>query len=451
MQAEREPLDQTYKEYDALSSPAQGVGTTSSMTARERQEVQSGSWRQTRVVSIQGIEGSRDSMFAAPSADPQPSHSGDHEQGNHNNQDAPTDSMSFSSEVEAKQFVDDIAMQEQAEAHVPLLELCRSFYEDLARNADEELDVEAMHERKSDEDRREEERAVHRDFFAEYYVSQNVIPDTYREAFVQTMTSLLARTLSSSRIPRCRTVLWQVLQHSNTTSNGSKGAAAAAFHPLPWAPNVFYHQPSNEQNVAGLLPMTSSSPSLFPPHLAKSQQTELISAGSPSPLQGQEVEKEEVTQLLSAEDLFDMDQLTAGLAASSELTNITQEEVEGTHLTTTKSVAIDQDEGKDRRVTAQPCAAPALHHLQWLQRGISSGVIAEADMLGLLVPLLLDPQPGHTIAELQDFGGMSGAGSLNGGQYGKDLLSFVRSSDLTAEERDSVTLWYSTASLRFFQ
>ncbi|RNF27552.1 uncharacterized protein Tco025E_00202 [Trypanosoma conorhini] len=323
-----------------------GWGKIGDMSPEDRREVLEGAWRHAKPVQLLPDASDRDAGGFV-------------------------EGVSFRTDEEAQAFLAEEMRADRAEHDVPVLQLARSFFEELAAAADSEVDMESALDTTAaaDAERAEEERDVHRRFFADFYVQQGIIRAEEAWKFVDAMLRPpAAMAMVNAGMPFVRLMLrCQLEQHLRATQQ-----SGVVFLPHPVCPLVYVME-------AGPAPRGAQKALAAPA---------CDDANAPPTCLSVEAEAE------AAPGSIEMDLMEALLSDGS-----------GVHAIPTAHAAKDAEaEGEKSPAGALtpesvgeaalalpprvPCAPLSIGHLYWLQRQVAAATLIDMDVLGVLLPLL---------------------------------------------------------------
>lgn len=469
------------KAYANVQASAAGSawGKIGRYTDEAREDALHGAWRSAHETVI------RDATLAPPDTSPHSSATEEEDDKSANTHNT----LSFPTAEDADVFMKALHESLEAERHVPVMELTRNFYNELAKTADEEIDAESTEpqEDKTDEQRADEAAEIQRQFFADFYIAQNFLQEHQRQEFLRAMTTAPESFfVADPSMVLSRTVVRHELER--WAARGTHETIAIA--PVDWMDGAFVVRPHNtpppaddttssmllgELNVGPVVAIADSmSKNLQERDSAPSESSDAIAGAVPTVADPQEVSSHAAT-LLDADTLANILEETTPLHDVSSVsppkvllaTDALDADVLASLLTDVEplheNVLVDEvatlassSHGGDvppalecnATETAMALTSPSpltpqsvdltLLEMQWLQRKISSGSLVDTDLLGLILPLLLvgdvvdqqgtggQQQPRNlTIATTVKSGERVGNGNA-GGDYMLDVQRFLQ-------------------------
>ncbi|KAH8604979.1 hypothetical protein ERJ75_001653100 [Trypanosoma vivax] len=285
------------------------------------------------------------------------------------------DGVRFASDAEAEAFLAEEAMDDEAESKIPTMQLARQFFEELAHAADSEVDVENVLEAPgaSDQERAEEERDVHRHFFADYYIQQGLIRDDEKFLFVDAMLRPPGVMLIvNAGLPFIRLIVrWQLIEHAHSAEDGRRGVVFCphSAHPLLFTVDVVPTQP---YGMKARLPYTEKNSVL-----AQREAQTLLADPSTSNTEENTILQEGFMNALNQEGV--------GAAGEDAVVKGREDDICGSVQASVPGGCLSSVTACDRTDKAPL----SIGHFYWLQRQVASDSLIDMDPLGLLVPLIL--------------------------------------------------------------
>ncbi|EAN93891.1 hypothetical protein TcCL_ESM00898 [Trypanosoma cruzi] len=340
-------------------------GKIGRMSSEERREVLEGTWRQARPVQLLPDASDRDAGGFV-------------------------EGVSFRTDEEVEAFLAEEMREDRAEHDIPALELSRSFFEELAQSADSEVDMENALESTpaSDVEREEEERDVHRQFFADFYVQQGIIRAEEKYEFVDAMLRPPAvMVMMNAGMPFVRLMIrCQLEQHLRALQAGRSGVV---FVPHPVHPLLYMVDAVPTQRVGDPLRLPYTQERSL---LAQREMQETLALNSTD-------DRNASPACSSAETQTEMRSLEVDFMEALLNDRISTHELQTIH--TGKDEKKEEECGSGERFTLEqigeetaldlqseiPRAPLSTGHLYWLQRQIASDTLIDMDMLGVMLPL----------------------------------------------------------------
>lgn len=359
------------KLFSSLPTPnlRRAWGNLSDLTTEEKKEILQGTWRDAKSIALVTDETERDrGGFTQP--------------------------VAFTTDEDAAAFLAEESSDEASEQQIPSLQLARDFFQDLASTADEELDVAGGSPPVSDEARLDEERDVHRQFFADYYIPQGLIGEEERFAFVDAMLRPARAPFQvNSSLPLSRLVVRDQLEaHGRGCASTSGPTFLPTEDPLTYEVALMPTQPFG---AAPRVPYTAERSVLSQRDAAAASTAAaaLPTDGGTDPLLSSPPE-------VTDNDLNEADLLSAMLNDERPGLSQANEEVKEPHdavsiakppqaqdsvlLATAKANSVDQTR-HEHIVHALP---PSVGHIQWLQRQVATGTLFTVDTLSRLLSVV---------------------------------------------------------------
>ncbi|CBZ29755.1 conserved hypothetical protein [Leishmania mexicana MHOM/GT/2001/U1103] len=387
-------------------SVRRGWGNMKNLSSEEKRELLRGAWREATPVQLVPDPSSRDSGAASVP-------------------------ITFATDEAADRYLTEEEEDEMAEMHESTLALARRFFVELGAAADEEVDGTQMPPvPQSDQERRREMRDVQREFFGNFYVTQGIIAESERYAFVDTMLRPSRPLfLVNSVLPLTRlTVRDQLEVHSTASTRldggiGSSGSAGLAG--APYSLPVFTPTPIDPCLYAMPLPPTqafgaprhvcfSAATSRLQSRVPQTDATTSVIHGScassvPIPIDTSSAIGEQAALPFTAASvdlIADADALGAMMldaspcvgADSSPLPAAGRSASLTNDLRNSAAAAAAAAATSDRKAAAAlavaapvpspPTQSPSLAHMYWLQRQVASNTVLHVDDVSLAVSLL---------------------------------------------------------------
>ncbi|RNF12102.1 hypothetical protein TraAM80_00523 [Trypanosoma rangeli] len=343
-----------------------GWGKIGRMSPEDRREVLQGAWRDAKPVRLLPDASDRDAGGFV-------------------------EGVSFRTDEEAEAFLAEEMEADRSEHDVPALHLARNFFEELAATADSEVDMENALETTvaSDVERAEEERGMHRQFFADFYVQQGIIGVEEVRAFVDVMLCPpTAMVMVNAGMPFVRLMMRCQLEHHMRVLQATHNGVVFAPHPVH--PLLYMVDMGPTQRPGDDSLCLRYAQDRLRPSQQETQRTLTVHAtGDVNALPACSSVKAEVEPGNLEVEL--MEALLSDETSLRVIQTIHTEKHEEKEEDNNLEKTFTLNSVEESALTLQPgiLSAPlSVGHLYWLQRQMASDTLIDMDVLGVLLPLV---------------------------------------------------------------